>query len=73
MERVGPAKPTVLLHLKPTLHGPFIFSCRVISSLTLTTRKGNNISHSTPTLVNMEPTTRIELVTSSLPRMCSTD
>ena len=64
------AKLAVLTQLQAVLHGAFVFSCDVISLLAFRTGQNNIVAHNSPLL---EPTTRIELVTSSLPRMCSTN
>ena len=67
---MSPAKLAVFFHFQAVLHGPFVFRSCIISLLALRTSQNNIIPHNPPSL---EPTTRIELVTSSLPRMCSTN
>jgi hypothetical protein len=72
MNRMDPTKPAIFFHLKTVLYRLFILRRCVIPSLALATGKCHNICHFKTTFTVMEPTTRIELVTSSLPRMCST-
>ena len=70
---MGPAELAVFFQFQAILHGPLVLCRRVISLLAFCASQRNDISHDYPLLKTMEPTTRIELVTSSLPRMCSTD
>jgi hypothetical protein len=70
---VGLAELAELLHLEAVLHGSLVLRRRVVAVLAFRASQRNVISHFCSTLTEMEPTTRIELVTSSLPRMCSTD
>ena len=73
VRRVGLAELAELLHLEAVLHGSLVLRRRVVAVLAFRASQRNVISHFCSTLTEMEPTTRIELVTSSLPRMCSTD
>ena len=67
-------KLAIFLHFKTILRYPLVLRRRVISLLAFATCKYHIISHfNKPAFTKMEPTTRIELVTSSLPRMCSTN
>ncbi len=73
MKLMRSTKFTVFHQLKAILHGSLVLRGRIISLFTICTGQSYNISHNYPIFTTMEPTTRIELVTSSLPRMCSTD
>ena len=73
MQFMPPAKLAVFFHFQTVLHGPLVFRRVVVPAFAFRAGQGNDVSHSQPTLTALEPTTRIELVTSSLPRMCSTD
>ena len=73
MRGVRLAEFAVLLQLQAILHRALVFRRVVVPPLALRAGQGNDVSHKSSTLTELEPTTRIELVTSSLPRMCSTD
>ena len=70
---VGATKLAVLFQFQTILHRPFVLGRGIIPLLAFRACKGDDTSHDDAFFLAMEPTTRIELVTSSLPRMCSTD
>jgi hypothetical protein len=70
---MDPAEFTIFFQFETILHGSLVFCCHVIFLLAFGAGQRNIISHKKTAFADMEPTTRIELVTSSLPRMCSTN
>ena len=69
------AKRTILFKLKAFGLFLLVLHARIIDALTCCALKMNDLSHKSCLVFTpkLEPSTRIELVTSSLPRTCSTN